>query len=404
MAQKYGLGNIKARNGKSTLIYGEFKRDSVASAFLIPDLKTYLSNFAKQASDNPKTPAEFTGDILGWKNYFRSLDKGITHFFFRPITAFLPFDAFKRHAYILGGSGSGKSELIKLIMHHIITAKSAQKYGAVVIDPHGDLAEEIARFKECENNDRIVFFDPQSSKYATPALDIFRLPDEEESTVDIVAGNIADALQEIIADANLSAQMRALLIPCISVLLRRPGSSLSDLQRFMLEDENADLVALGCKSPNAGQAQFFRTKFDTKTYATTKASIYTRLQTLLNSTAFRRMLNPKATLDLEAELNSGKIVIFSLSKPAIGDDVSGALGRFIVAQIKNIGFRRQTLPKAQRVPTFVFIDECQNYIGESIEITLTELRKYGIYMVLANQVLGQNMSVNRGAKRVSIAE
>ena len=392
VSAKYGLSSI----GRDNYQYGQFKDDSIAGASLIPDLQIYLDYFANNAPNstqrNPSANPKFTRDILGWKNYFETLDPYLTSFFFRPITAFVPFDSFKRHAYIIGGSGSGKSELIKFIMHHIITAKSAKNYGAVVIDPHGDLAEEIARFKDCKNNDRIVFFDPESPKCETPSLNIFHLPDDDERTVDIVAGNIADAFEEIIADSSISAQMRALLIPCISVILRRNGGSLSDLQRFMVDGENEDLIAEGCKSPNAGHATFFKQKFETKTYAPTKASIYTRLQTLLNSTMFRRMLNPKATLNLEEELNNGKIVIFSLSKSSIGNDVSGALGRFIVAQIKNIGFRRAFLSKSKRVPTFVFIDECQNYIGESIETTLTELRKYGIHMILANQVLGQNMS------------
>lgn len=388
MLSKYGLTNY----GKNNLVYGQISYDSIAGAFLLPDYNFYAKHLETDKNSHRKAAPKNAGGLLEWKNYLLAQDEVITRFFFRSITSYVPLKAFDRHAYIVGASGSGKSELIKLILHSLIRSKFTQETSAVIIDPHGDLAEEIARFRECENNERIIYFDPENSKYHTPCLNIFSLPDDDEKTVDIVAANIADAFEEIIADASISAQMRALLIPCISVLLRRPNSSISDLQRFMVEDENWDLLELGKNSPNAGQAQFFRTKFETKTYAPTKASIYTRLQTLLNSTQFRRMLNPKATLDLEAELNKGKIVIFNLSKSAIGADVSGAMGRFIVAQIKNLGFRRQALAKSKRVPTYVFIDECQNFIGESIETTLTELRKYGVHMILANQVLGQNMS------------
>ena len=101
--------------------------------------------------------------------------------------------------------------------------------------------------------------------------------------------------------------------------------------------------------------------------------------------------NTAATLNIEAELNAGKILVFSLSKANLGNEVSQVFGRLLIAQIKNLGFRRQHLPKAERRPTFVFVDECQNYVGERIETALTELRKYGIHMILANQVIGQNM-------------
>jgi DNA helicase HerA-like ATPase len=388
MGAKYGLSDL----GKDNLVFGQFSNNSSAFSFLIPDFKSYRSIYGSATSRHSQKSPQTAGSISDWKDFVLGLGEAFNHFFFRSITAYIPFEAFKRHAYIVGGSGSGKSELIKLLVHSIIHTKSAQKFGSIVLDPHGDLVTEIARFKECENNERVIFFDPSKSQYEMPCIDIFYLPDEEEKTVDIIAGNIADAFEEIISDASISAQMRTLLIPCVSVLLRRGNSTISDLQRFMIEDENRDLIELGRNSPNAGHAQFFRTKFETKTYEATKSSIYTRLQQLLNSTQFRRLVNPKATINLEDELNNGKIVLVNLSKSEIGEDVSSAFGRLIISQIKNIGFRRQQQPKAKRTPTFVFVDECQNYIGESIEVTLTELRKFGIHMILANQVLGQGMS------------
>lgn len=372
--------------------------DSIASGFLIPVYQIYENFYAQGGArhrdkyKNYQPPANFTRDMAGWKNYILSCTLPATRCFSKPLTAYIPLEAFKRHAYIVGGSGSGKSELMKLLVHHLINAKEAQNYSAVVIDPHGDLADEIARFGGKNAEKRVIYFNPALSKFETPSIDIFNPPNFEEETIDTMAGNLADAFSEIVADSSLSAQMRTLLIPCISVLLRRKNSSLQDLQRFMIEDQNADLLKLGQQSPNSGQAAFFRVGFMEKTYETTKRSVYTRLQTLLNSTVFRRMINPAASLSLEAELNAGKIIVFSLAKASLGNDVSQAFGRLLIAQIKNLGFRRQFTPKGQRTPTFVFVDECQNFVGESIEDTLTELRKYGIHMVLANQVIGQNMS------------
>lgn len=392
MARAVGFTKMVDQNSIASL-----KEDSVASAFLIPTYSIYEHHYAQGSAQEQnryrsyKAPPNFTRDMAGWRNYILSADLLATRCFSQTLTAHIPLEAFKKHAYIVGGSGSGKSELMKLLVHHLIRAQDARDYSGVVIDPHGDLAEEIARLKAATPN-RVVYFNPEHSDFETPAIDIFSPPDDSIETIDSMAGNIADAFAEIVGDAGLSTQMRALLVPCIATLLRRPNSSLTDLQRFMVNDHNADLVALGQKSPNSAHASFFRTGFAEKTYEISKRSLYTRLQTLLNSTIFRRMVNPAANFDVVAALEQGKILVFSTAKKRLGNDVSQAFGRLLIAQIKNLGFRRQNQPKSKRRPTFVFVDECQNFVGESIETTLNELRKYGIHMILANQVIGQNMS------------
>ena len=76
----------------------------------------------------------------------------------------------------------------------------------------------------------------------------------------------------------------------------------------------------------------------------------------------------------------------------MSESISSAFGRLVMAQVKSIGLRRESIPKRERPSNYIFIDERQNYISESIEKTLTELRKYGVHLILANQIIGQNMS------------
>jgi len=375
------------------------KEDSIATACFIPTLTLYLKHYAQGNEGNYDAPKEYTRDYAGWKAFVTAFSSPATRFFFKPITTYIPFEAFKRHAYIVGGSGSGKSELLKLIAHHIMTAKSLKDANLVVIDPHGDMADEIARFRDCQNENAkgISIFDPFWLSGRMPAIDPFYIHFEHrtEEAIEVLASNLADAFDEIIADASLSQQMRTLLIPCISVLIRREHSELTDLQRFMMSAENVDLVELGKNSPNIGQANFFKGMFSDKAYESTKRSIYTRLQSLLNSTSFRRMTSGKGIFDFDLLLNGmdeGQKIIVKLPKGALGADVSSAMGRLILAKIKALGFRRQHISKHKRHPTYIIIDECQNFIGESIETALTELRKFGIHLILANQIVGQDMS------------
>lgn len=93
-------------------------------------------------------------------------------------------------------------------------------------------------------------------------------------------------------------------MPCIATLLRRKGSNLWDLQRFMVEGINADLITQGRKSPNPAHKNFFNVAFNSGSYATTRHSIYTKLQSLLNNTTFSNMVARESTIDLEHAINS----------------------------------------------------------------------------------------------------
>jgi hypothetical protein len=372
------------------------EHSAVLSRF-IPPIDLYLENYAKKTSrgmeaDYDETPKEFSRDYDGWKAFLRAYKNHLPDFFFKPITAYVPFSHFNRHAYIVGGSGSGKTELLKLIAHNILTNKKTAQ-NLVVIDPHGDLADQLAHFEGVKT----ILLDPFLFNDKMPAFNPFYLMPslrENEAHIEATAYHLTSAFEEIIADASISAQMRTLLMPCLCVLLRRGDSNFIDLQRFMLSSENADLVELGKEAPNQAHAQFFQSMFNDKSYEPTKRSIYTRIQSLLNSNAFRRITSGRdGVIDFNVTLNSPRnFVVVKLPKGSLGAEVSSALGRFIIAQIKTIGLIRERVPEANRIPTYCLIDECQNYIGESIETALTELRKFGIHFILANQIVGQDMS------------
>lgn len=396
LSNKYGFNNSKT-DKEYTLT-----SNSVGMSFFIPTFDIYKDIYAESKENiakNKKGYSTFykegegyTPDLQGWHKFITTSYLNTDHFFNIPVNAYIPREPFKRHAYITGASGSGKSELIKLLVHNQLNEASTDWSGAIIIDPHEDLAKEISLFKECFNNERVIYFDPFLYENKTPCIDIFNPPDNNDLTIEVMAQNICNAISEIVADSSLSSQMKTLLIPCITVLLKRPNSNMSDLQRFMLNDENSDLVSLGLELPNEGLSDFFKQGFMNKNYDITKKSIYTRLQILLNSSTFRRIINNNATINLEKELDKGSIIIFNLPIGKLGEDVSSAIGRLIIALVKNIGYRRQLRLKDNRRSCYIYIDECHYYIGDSIETTLTGLRKYGIHLILASQVVGQNMT------------
>jgi len=107
--------------------------------------------------------------------------------------------------------------------------------------------------------------------------------------------------------------MDALLSPCISTLLRKKNSSFTELQRFMDDYNNADLVTLGQQSPNPQHKLLFRHKFASSLFSATKHGIYTRMQVILNDPTFQNLISNNTTIKLEQLIEQRKIILFKLS-------------------------------------------------------------------------------------------
>ncbi len=329
------------------------------------------------------------------------------HCFFRfQFSYFFPIKALKRHSYTVAQSGSGKSELMKVLIYYLqcISAKKKNK-SIVLIEPHGDLALEVLSFALNEQMERVVYIDPyirDTSKQAvghflfdedyTPVINPFQIKDKSDRSIDFVSQELTGAFVEVLKDKNFSIQMDALLKPCIATLLRKGDATLRDLQRFMNDNENADLIQLGLQSPKETDRAFFQHGFQKKSLALTKSSIYFKTQSLLNSYTFSNLVLGKNTIDLEAALNSGKVIIFNLAKGRMGKKVSPVFGKLVIALIQGIALKRQDIPDKFRKPTFVFVDEFQNYVTESIEDILAESRKYALHLNLSHQLIGQKMN------------
>jgi hypothetical protein len=306
-----------------------------------------------------------------------------------PLAALLPEEDRRRHTYIVGTTRSGKTELMKLLIHETFTKPEC---GAlVVIDPHGEFAAQIARWPEQLVADRLLYIDPYLDDGMTPTLNPFELATPSRQAKQIAAQQILATFEELLsgrAGGELSVNMHAILMPCLLALLDRPGSTLADLRRFMRAEENADLVAFARE-----RIENFEAEFTPSHYAVTKNAIAAKLSSLLAFDAFRNLLCGRSTFDLEQALNERQIIVFNLSKGRIGDAASEAIGRFVISTIQAIAMRRDP-PKADDVPVHLFIDECQNFITKSTATILEETAKYKVYATLCQQTIGRGMSID----------
>jgi len=310
------------------------------------------------------------------------------YFSFKQFKQQLHPSEFEKHCLITGMTWSWKSELLKYLIHFFINTKWS-KASVVICDPHGDVADEIFANKYIDHHD-VVYFN--SLLFGDGAFGInpfwYKLSDDE---IEVYAGELALVFEEMIkSSSSLTLNMKSLLVPCITVLLKREWSSLKDLLRFMTAN-NEDLVELWTKSINPSVADFFRTNFNDAIYSITKQSITVKIQSLLNSYPFTKIVTSNNTINLKELIDQKKIIIFNLSKWMMWSDVSQALWRFIVALTQSIAISRAKQEKKFRTPTYLFIDEFTNYTTKSIKAILEESRKYHLHLIVATQLLWKNI-------------
>ena len=330
----------------------------------------------------------------------------------KPFSFTIPAKFRARHTFLLGSSGSGKSEAIKVCIinskqHLNVDAPPTTKrdMSIVLIDPHGDLAEDFARermyhgdFRERVNQGKtdydLIYIDPllKANENIFPVLNPFDVASKRYSRFQLekIAQQLVSAITSILGnDTGLSLNMSTLLHPCVVVLLSFQGKTMLDLMRFMNDDP--ELIALGQQSTNTAHRMFFRERFKNTAFKRTKEAIATKIQSLTNNEVFTKVVcGSRSTIDLESAVNSGASIIVNCAKGKLGNEVSSSFGKLIVAMLLAIAFNRAE-QRGPRIPISLFVDECQNFISPAIQTALTEARKYRLDVTLAQQVIGQGM-------------
>jgi hypothetical protein len=336
--------------------------------------------------------------LAGWKRYLKAATPRFYEFLLEAIPVRLPHDKLL-NAYIVAASQSGKTELLKLFGHSIIARGSE---ALVFIEPAGDASRQIAEWPELGN--RLIYVDHALEVGMTPTINPFEIsavPAADTSpqalaVKTVVAQQLLSAFQEVLATgegAELTKNMQTVLQQCLLVLLDFPGATVRHLLRFMNDDRNADLTGFAQSRMHYPDVQeFFTYSFLGKrsNLDRTKVAIETKLQDLFSTGHFADLTCGKSTIDLEKALEERKVIIFNLSKGALGERESSAFGRLIVAILQGIAMRREW--QRNHAPVRVIIDEVHNFTTKSLQTIITEAAKFQLFLIMAQQQIGQGMA------------
>ena len=294
-----------------------------------------------------------------------------------PVT--LSAEARSQHCYLIGASGTGKSTLLlNLILQDIEHGE-----GIAVLDPHGDLIDEIlARIPEKRWGD-VVLLDPSDEEYPV-GFNVLKAHSEIEKN--LLGSDLVAVFRRL--STSWGDQMTSVLGNAVLAFLESTeGGSLVDLRRFLVDPGFRAKFLRTVQDP---EIVYYWEKTFPMLVAKPQGPILTRLDTFLRPKLIRYMVAQKESrFDLGAIMNEGKIFLAKLAQGAIGEENAYLLGTLLVSKFQQLAMSRQQTAAALRRNFYLYIDEFHNFVTPSMAAILSGARKYRLGLILAHQELQQ---------------
>jgi len=290
----------------------------------------------------------------------------------------------RRHLAIFGGTGSGKSTLLR----NMIASDIAAGVGVTVVDPHGQLVDDILdnHIPRHRTND-VIYLNPKDHERAI-ALNMLNCPRPDQRG--LVASNVIGIFTKLWGD-SWGPRMEDILRNGLHAMIEQPRPvSILGLPKLLTDDAYRAAVLDSVRNPSV--LDFFQTTYDRWQHSFREEAIspvLNKCRAFSTDPLLRAVIGqPRSSFDFRWAMDNRKIILCDLSKGAIGADNATLLGSLIVMQEKLAALSRADTPEAERVPHLLFAEEAQNFIGD-FESILAETRKYKLALTVATQNIEQ---------------
>lgn len=290
----------------------------------------------------------------------------------------------RRHMYVVGSTGMGKSEFLKSMAIQDIEAG----HGVAFIDPHGDPSSELLDYIPEERVKDVIYLNPDDLEYPI-AFNVM-----EGTGFDyrhLVASGLVGVFKKIWGEEVWSGRMEYIVNNTILALLEYPGSTLLGINRLMASKEYRKKVVANITDPivKAFWTDEFA-KYADKFATEATAAIQNKVGQFTSNSLIRNILGqPKSKIDIRKMMDEGKILIVNISRGKIGEDASRLLGAFLVTKIQLAAMSRVDIPETERRDFYLYVDEFQHFATESFANILSEARKFHLSLVMAHQYIKQ---------------
>jgi hypothetical protein len=309
----------------------------------------------------------------------------------------------RRHMYVIGKSGSGKSELLKAMMKQDIEAGR----GICAIDPHGELAQDAIKLVPKERADDVIYFSPADVERPM-GLNLLeydeRYPEQKTFVVNEML-KIFDKLYDLKSTGGpmFEQYMRNAMI----LVMDDPasGSTLMEIPRVLSDEKFRAYKLSKCRTQ---VVKDFWLKEAQKaggeaSLANMVPYITSKLTPFITNDIMRPIIGQqRSAFNVRKAMDEGKILLLDLSKGKLGDLNAYLIGMVLVGKILMAALSRTDMDPAVRKDFYLYIDEFQNFITDSIAVILSEARKYGLNLIIAHQYLSQLVRNNDTSIRDAI--
>ena len=287
-----------------------------------------------------------------------------------------------RHLYIIGQTGVGKSGLLELLTISDIYSP----YGFAVIDPHGDYAQGILRRIPAERAEDVIYFNPADTDFPV-AFNPMEVLDPKLRTH--TASEIIGVLKRMFD--SWGPRLEYILRYSLLALLDYPEATMLDITRILTDRRFRQDVLKYVEDPvvrNFWEIEF--ASWNDKFAAEAVAPVLNKVGAFTANPLVRNIIGqPKSSFNIRTIMDQRKILIVNLSRGLVGEDNAALLGALLVTKIQLAAMSRADVPASERSPFYLYVDEFQNFATDSFATILSEARKYGLNLTVANQYIAQ---------------
>ncbi len=290
----------------------------------------------------------------------------------------------RRHVYIIGKTGMGKSVLLENMVNSDVHAGK----GVAVIDPHGDLAETVIDCVPSHRINDVVILDPSdvSHPFAFNMLEDVEDPNKRN----LMASGLLGVFKKMYAD-SWGPRLEHILRNCLLSLVEYPNTSMLGIMRILVDKSYRKKVVEKIQNPMV--RSFWVDEFDKwqdRQRTEAVSPIQNKVGQFLSSTMIRNIVGQvKSTVNIRFMMDSKKIIIVNLSKGKIGEDNSSLLGSMLITKFQLDAMSRADTAEKDRTDFYLYVDEFQNFATDAFATILSEARKYKLNLTMANQYVAQ---------------
>lgn len=286
-----------------------------------------------------------------------------------------------RHLWLLGKTGSGKSTLLATL----IAQDLARGHGFALLDPHGDLVEQVLPLVPASRTNEVLLFAPMDVAHPI-SFNVFRQGRRSHPTVALLASQLVSVFRKYWAD-SWGPRLEHVLRNAILAVAPDPRATLLFLYRFLTDEALRAAVSERVTDPVV--RQFWRVEFPLygkALQAEALAPVLNKLGAFVANPTVRAIVGQeRSRVDLIELMARRGIILANLATGQIGEDASHLLGGLLLSAIQLAAMER---PRGS--PTFIiYADEFQHFVTDSVATVLAESRKFGLGIVLAHQYLAQ---------------